>query len=143
MYKIEKGHKVILFFRNGMSYEGFVEYWSDEHSVIRSLKSPNLLIIQNTKADVSAIKIIMEVEQDAHHQSQPQPQPQPMQAESIRDEPELKAYEPDTRLRALKLAELKRELIDEEKRLVVESLSTFKASDTTGSFIYDNRIRKL
>ena len=109
-----KGSRVKIFFRNGLIEEGFVESWSDEKSVIRSLNSSNLLVIQQTQSDVIAIKIITD---------------QPTIPDQVYQElPELPAYEPDSQLRAMKLSDLHRARIAQEREQARQRLTTFNNS---------------
>lgn len=52
-----EGDEVKVLFRNGQVEEGLVVFWSDEKAVLKSLRSENIFIIQNTTQDVMGIKI--------------------------------------------------------------------------------------
>lgn len=52
-----KDQWVKVFFRNSMQAEGYVEFWSEEQAVLRADEGLSLLIIQDVKADIMAVKV--------------------------------------------------------------------------------------
>jgi len=52
-----KNQWVKVFFRNSFQAEGYVDFWSDELAILRSDEGLSLLIIQDVKADIMAVKI--------------------------------------------------------------------------------------
>jgi hypothetical protein len=124
----EPGQHVKLFFRNGLVEEGRVVSWSDDKSVLKSLASDNLLIIQHTAHDVVAIKVFVYEKLAEQEESAPR-------SVYIDKELELPAPERDMTLRALKLAELRKIRAHEERELAREMMTTFKP---TGGFSIDS-----
>ncbi len=115
----EKGTFVSVYFKNGILEQGIVESWSDNKSVLKSVSGNSLIIIQKTLEDVMLVKIEIKSK--------------PIEFD---DEIKLEEPEPNQNLRVMKLAELRRQKIIEDRRLAREQLTTFKASDNTGETAY-------
>jgi hypothetical protein len=105
--------QVKLFFRNGMVEEGIVISWGDKKSVLKSISSENLLVIQKTAEDIIAIKIFVE--------EAPQETVVPVYV----DRP-LEVKEREPLLRAKKLVELRGILAQEERERARQLMTTFK-----------------
>ncbi len=119
---IEPGKHVKLFFRNGLIEEGVVISWSDRQSVLKSLSSDNLLIIQDTAHDIVAIKVFVY----PHLEQEDAPKDRP----SVYVDKELELPEPerDIQVRALKLAELRTLRAHEERENARVMMTTFRNS---------------
>ena len=114
---------VKLIFVNGMVEEGIVLEWSDENSAIRSLQNQNVLIIQNTKQNIIAIKINME-------QSEKKPNVSTKQPVYVDNTEELdNVHIRDPQLRYKKLAELQALKRAEEAKRVRAHLNTFEVGE--------------
>lgn len=110
------GNHVKVFLRGGLVEEGIVLLWSDAKSVLRSVSSENILIIQNTGEDVIAVKISVERRQVSRL---------PVE---VADTEELTPdrYYRDEGLRAANLAQLRRLKAQEERKRARALLTTFK-----------------
>jgi len=127
----EPGQHVKLFFRNGLVEEGRVVAWSDGKSVLKSLSSENLLIIQDTLHDIVAIKLFV------YEHLEKEPEEAAPRSVYIDKELELPAPERDMTLRALKLAELRKMRAHEEREAAREMMTTFRPTGG-GGFSIDN-----
>lgn len=134
------GQFVKVIFKNGLVEQGIVVVWTNKKAVLKSPSGYSQLIIQNTSEDILAIKI------DTHrdHPAVPEKTELKHDAETpfMDGELNLKEYEPDPNLRFLKLAELKKELIHEEKERVRQHITTFKPSGTVTQYGLPRGIKK-
>lgn len=127
-----RGDRVKLFFRNGLVEEGVVLSWSDTKTVLRSLTSDNLLLVQNTVQDVIAVKLFVQ-------------EKQPQTAGNVYVDADTNIPERDIRLRAMKLAKLRILQGEEERRRAREAMTTFQnhgASNPFANYGIPNRLQK-
>lgn len=110
----EKGQHIKIFFRNGAVEEGIVHIWGEKQAVLKSMTTDNLLLIQDVEQDVMAIKIIIVSQQ-------PQEKPKVY----VEEDMELPEPERDINLRAMKLSELHRLRIANEKERARKAMTTF------------------
>jgi hypothetical protein len=105
----QKGNHVKCLMRNNLVLEGIVDVWSDDQSILRSLDSTSVSIIQHSAQDIVVIKIILK---------------EPVQ---IKKELEVKFEDEfnkpsDDNLRVKNMVELKTMLNEQEKKIVAEKL---------------------
>jgi hypothetical protein len=112
------GNHVKVFLRAGLVEEGIVLFWSDAKSVLKSVSSDNVLIIQRTEEDVIAVKLTVEPRNESRA---------PL---DVADTEELKPdrYYKDEKLRAANLAELRILKAQEERQRARDLLTTFRQS---------------
>lgn len=121
----EPNQHIKIFFRNGLIEEGIVIFWSDAKSVLRAVSGMNLLIIQNTSADVQAVKIFVEESEG-----------RPMPIQEVYIDEELKTSERDPSMRAMKLAELRILRGREERERARKAMTTFDLSKSASGTEY-------
>lgn len=102
--KLKPNEKVKIFFRNGTTTEGIICAWEKDNYTLKSLDGKNLLIVQDPAQDIMLVKIVID-------------EP-PKQIISMND---IKIDDPD---KHKKLADLRAELIEEEKKAITEKLRT-------------------
>jgi hypothetical protein len=110
----QKGQYVKCIFNDNSSLEGIVEFWSDQKSVLKSKDNKNILIIQRTLEDVKLVKIILGQSQIIQ---QPKSRVEQKFQQTLNNNPN--PYDP---IKNKKLAELKTQLIEQEKKIVAEKL---------------------
>ena len=110
----QKGQYVKCIFNDNSSLEGIVEFWSDQKSVLKSQDNKNILIIQRTLEDVKLVKIILGQSQIIQ---QPKSRVEQKFQQTLNNNPN--PYDP---IKNKKLAELKTQLIEQEKKIVAEKL---------------------
>jgi hypothetical protein len=133
----EPEQHVKLYFHNGGIEEGVVVSWSDQKSVLRSLTSPNLLIIQDTIRSVLAVKIFLEESfQESPKKFLATRAGEAQNQVYVDRELELEEPERDLKLRALKLAQLRILRGQEERELARRAMTTFKQSDANVENVY-------
>jgi len=96
----EKGQHVKCLLRNGFVVEGFVEFWSDEQSIIKDLDEKSMSIILRPTDDIILIKIMT----GTHHAVKKQNDMQKEISEKLKEAIELPS---DDDLRIKSIAELK------------------------------------
>jgi hypothetical protein len=117
------GQHIKIFFKNGLIEEGIVDSWSDNSSTLKSLESNNILIVQNCKENIIAIKILVDVVREEVPKEVKQQQPhQTIASETVIDLPN-KNYS----LRVKKLAELHELKRKQELENVRQHLTTFES----------------
>ena len=67
---LSKGQFVQVRFNNGIFFDGFVQEWTDQKSVLKLADSDDIVIIQKTLQDVLLVKLIAQdpVKKKEHHQ---------------------------------------------------------------------------
>jgi hypothetical protein len=109
---------VKVFFRNSMQAEGYVEFWSEEQAVLRADEGLSLLIIQDVKADIMAVKV--------YTYPDPPPPKEPKIAEKtpldeefekVRREDKIDEY-----LKAKTLIELRKLQAEQDRKIISEKL---------------------
>lgn len=118
----QENQNIVVLFRNGLSIEGTVISWSNKKSVIELSGKKDLFIIQKTKNDVFAVKIINTDKQEIAPIQKSNPEPK-IKYEEIKAAP-AKTYD-DIK----NLAELKKELNILEKQEIQERLSSHEMSE--------------
>ena len=118
---IEKGQYVKVIFKNSTQLEGIVEYWQDQRAVLKSEDGNNLMIIMNPSEDVMAVKISLNVVD-------------PVKAEAVAsglqsEFEEVRASPSRDELRLLKLADLRKELNNQEKEIISGKLKSHTPSN--------------
>lgn len=113
-FLIQPGQIVKILFRNGSIETGKVIKWTDEKSIIKSLNSNDLLIIQKTLEDVFVIKIINEQKLDKEPE--------------VIDDP---VYITDSTLKTKKLVELHAEKVKLEKEQTKKKLFSLDNTNRT------------
>lgn len=155
----KENQKVSILFKNGKIEYGIVLYWSDYKSVIKSLNSDNIMIIQQTLQDVMAVKIFIEdiknknndldsVDSKHNQKKNNKNEFRPTKNTSsvyIDKELELNYYEPDPKLRALGLAELQIEKARQEKEMARKHMFTIDMSrinNGENKYVFPSRIQQ-
>ncbi len=110
---------VKVIFSNGLIEEGIVLEWTEVRAVLRSTSSDNLLIIQNTTRDVLAVKIYRDESQRGRTNANNR---------VFVDLPAEQVREKQSDLRALKLADLHKLRMQEERARARELTTTFQPS---------------
>lgn len=100
-------------FRNGLVIKGIVEYW-DIYAKLKSLDGKSILIIQRPVDDIMLIEIMIE--------------PQTSQLQKIADVIPSSPFNPEHNK---KLAELKKELIEQDKNIIANKLRNHSPSTFT------------
>jgi len=113
---ISNGQFIKVIFRNGTTLEGFVKNWSDTKATLTSEDKTTSLIIMNVSEDVMLIKIM-----------EPPKTIKELENETIKLEEEfeeVKAAPSADELRLQKLADLKKLMIEQDKKIVSEKVKT-------------------
>lgn len=116
-----KGQYVQVIFRNETQLRGTIETWSDIKSVL-ILDDDNSCLIMNTAQDVMIVKIL----------------PKPKTQENLQQEmtqintqfEQVKAEPSANDLRLKKLADLKKMMIEQEKRIVAEKVKSHTITES-------------
>lgn len=109
----QKGQYVKIVFKNATQMEGFVESWSDQQSILKSTDN-NLLIIFHTSEDILAVKIVLNFI--------PPGELHKRLIETQQKFDDIKKSPSNDDLRIKKLADLRRELINQEKEIVKQRI---------------------
>lgn len=123
----QSGQQIKCIFRNGATAEGIVDEWSEHTAKLRSLDGQSILIIMRPTEDIMLIKVLLS---DNLKINAPLPtisQELEMQIDS-QDEEEsipINPFNPDYNK---KLVELRKELANQEKRIIVEKLREHRPS---------------
>jgi wyosine [tRNA(Phe)-imidazoG37] synthetase (radical SAM superfamily) len=132
--KPKTGQFVKLIFHNGVQMEGVVVSWSTAESVLKAVDGVNFLIVSQTAQDVMAYKIVMD------HIS-PKELPKKFD-ELVSQFREVYEQPSNDDLRTKKLAQLKIAMIDQEKKIVAQSLKNHTPSQIIGGS-YGNSFAQL
>ena len=123
----QKEQYVKLIFRNGTVAEGRVEEWSDKISVLVSGNDQCRLLIMNTAEDIMLVKIDMMTKTG---NDMPTISAQ-KHLEELNEQFEEEYDKPSTdELRLKKLADLRKLMIEEEKKVVAAKLNEHTISNT-------------
>jgi hypothetical protein len=110
---------VKVFFRNSMQAEGYVEFWSEEQAVLRADEGLSLLIIQDVKADIMAVKVY--TYPDAKKPNEPkitdERAPLDEEFEKVKRETQIDEY-----LKAKTLLELRKLQAEQDRKIISERL---------------------
>jgi hypothetical protein len=120
--KPQIGQYVQVMLQYGYVIEGYVENWTDEQSVLRSISNKSLVIIPHTSSDIVAIKIMQETPQLKEENSNTQ------ELENQIEEVKKLPSQDETRL--LKLAELRKQLAEQDRKIISDKLKDHNISGT-------------
>jgi sRNA-binding regulator protein Hfq len=125
--KLLQNQLVKILFRNGTSVEGIVEVWDPDY-VLRSGDGKSLLIIQDPKQDIMAIKVILSEDHSKKPTDISEVEEVP---EAVPEETPEECKELDPiRLRAMRLAEIRREAAAADARLFKERLRSHEITES-------------
>lgn len=108
-----KDKHIKVHFKNGISAEGIVVEWTDTRSVLKSLENEDLLIIHETSQNVMLIRIYMDEIKVI---------PRINLNQKIVDDDMDEKFIPDPKLHLMKLVELRKLQLQEEKAQVAKKL---------------------
>lgn len=113
----QPGQHVKCFLRNGSMIEGFVEEWTQEQAVLKTLDHQSLMIIHSPTQDIMLTKVLLPEEVPAKSRVQDI-------ADAIRARAAEEGHaEPDEQsLDAMTKAQLQIELAEQERRVVAEKM---------------------
>lgn len=118
-----KDQWVKVFFRNSMQAEGYVEFWSEEQAVLRADEGLSLLIIQDVKADIMAVKVFTYSDPEPVEPESPnKPKftdttPLDEEFEKVKRETQMEEY-----LKAKTLLELRKLQAEQDRKIISEKL---------------------
>jgi hypothetical protein len=121
----QANQQVKCILKNGALVEGFVQEWSDQEVILRSLDGESILIVTHPREDIVLIRILLEIPENIE---------QPAKVKTELEEQFQQAYEEPSGddLRTKRLAELKVLLLKQEKKIVAEKLKDHNLSQSPG-----------
>lgn len=137
---IEPGHKIKLFFKNGIIEEGYVQYWSNNQATLKSINSDNLLIIFNVQENIMAAKIILETDDEESKSLNITYNKNELSIEGTpREDIDYEQYKaPTHEQRIKKLAELRSEAKELEQEKVKKQLTSFTATGALPNMVNED-----
>lgn len=120
--KLNPGMHVKIIFKNGFLTEGFVESWENDF-ILKSLSGDSLFIIPNPKEDIMAIKIF--ISEESKEVEKPTIKKEIVEEIIVPSE----AQDISSDLRIKKLAELRMELVKQERQIIANRLRDHHIGD--------------
>lgn len=112
---IDCGRHIKIILKNNIIVEGIVEFWADKDCLLKSLDDDSIFLIPNPNSDIIMVKMFNKSKK-------------PIQIETEKKSELEKKFEEtyekpsDDDLRLKNLAELKSELIEQEKKIIANKL---------------------
>lgn len=113
-----KGQSVQVRFNNGTYFDGVVEEWSDQKSILRLSDCNDIVVIQKTLHDVLLVKIL-------NKRTEPKSNVNAIDNREIFEEFEQLSKQPKDKLTLSRMAELKDEINKLEREEMFSKMKTF------------------
>ncbi len=126
----QPAQRIKCFFRNGLTCEGIVQEWSPTSAQLKSIDDQSILILTNPAADIMMIKIVTETVTKFEENKK-------ILENNFQEK--LQNHNPFDDVQNKKLVELRKELLEQEKKIVIAKLRNHSPTISVGTVPYQGQ----